>query len=218
MSKQTLAAMIVALAITPVSFAGDAPKPAAPAKAAAPAAPAKAEAPAAPTKAAASATPTALTAPTRPPEMAQLDFFLGTWSCTGKTFANPMGPEHATTATVHSAKAVGDMWVHISYDENKTAANPVPYHVGVYMGYDAGKKNFVEGCVDNFGGYCKQSGSGWNGDTMIFDGTADGSGQTLTVRDTFVKKGSNELTHTGETQGDDNKWAKNDEETCHKGK
>ena len=205
MSKHLLAALIAALAITPAaSFAADAAKPAAPAaKAAAPAAPAK---------------PAATTAPTHPPELAQLDFFQGTWSCTGKTFANPMGPEHATTANVHGTKSVGDMWLHISYDENKTAANPTPYHVGVYMGYDAGKKKFVEACVDNFGGYCTQSGSGWSGDTMVFEGTAEGSGQTFVVRDTFVKKGSNELTHTGEKQGADKQWAKTDEESCHKGK
>jgi hypothetical protein len=207
MSKHTLAAMIVALAITPVSlFAADAAKPAAPAKPATSAAPATPAAPAAPM------------AMKRPPELAQLDFFQGTWSCTGKAFASPMGPEHATSANVHGVKTVGDMWIHISYDENKTAANPVPYHVGVYMGYDAGKKNFVENCVDNFGGYCTQSSSGWNGDTMIFEGTANGSGQALGVRDTFVKKSANELTHTGDMQGDDKKWTKTDEETCHKGK
>ena len=213
MSKQLLAALIAALAIAPVAaFAADAAKPAAAAAKAAPAAPAKAAAPAAP------ATPAAPAAPARPPELAQLDFFQGTWSCTGTTFANPMGPEHATTATVHAGKAVGDRWVHVSYDENKTAANPNPYHVGVYMGYDSGAKKFVEGCVDNFGGYCTQSGSGWNGDTMVFEGTADGSGPTVEVRDTFVKKGSNELTHTGELQGENKLWSKTDEESCHKAK
>jgi hypothetical protein len=211
MSKHTLAALIAALAIAPVAaFAADAAKPAA--EAAKTAAPAKAVAPAAAEK------PAAPAASARPSELAQLDFFQGNWSCTGKTFANPMGPEHATTASVHGAKAVGDMWVHISYDENKTAANPTPYHVGVYMGYDSGKKKFVEGCVDNFGGYCTQSGSGWNGDTMVFEGTAEGSGPTVAVRDTFVKKGSGELTHTGEMQGENKQWSKTDEESCHKAK
>ena len=205
MSKHALAALIAALAFTPAAlFAAEAAKPAAPAAKAA--ASAAAEKPAAPTT------------PTRPPELAQLDFFQGNRSCTGKTFASPMGPEHATTATVHGTRAVGDMWLHISYDENKTAANPAPYHVGVYMGYDSGNKKFVEGCVDNFGGYCTLSSSGWNGDTMVFEGTADGSGPTVNVRDTFVKKGANEMTHTGEIQGENKQWSKTDEETCHKDK
>jgi len=152
-----------------------------------------------------------------PAEMAQLDFFVGTWNCTGKAFASPMGPEHATAATVHAVKAVGDRWVHITYDEKKTAANASPYHVGVYMGYDAGKKRFVEGCVDNFGGYCNQSSSGWNGDSLVFEGDANGSGQTFGARDTFTKKGAGQLTHSGEMQGADKQWTKTDEETCKKG-
>ena len=33
--------------------------------------------------------------PTSPPaELAQYDFFVGTWHCSGKAFATPMGPEH----------------------------------------------------------------------------------------------------------------------------
>jgi hypothetical protein len=38
------------------------------------------------------------------------------------------------------------------------------------------------------------------------------------VRDTFTKKGTNQVMHTGEMQGDDKQWVKTDEETCHKGK
>src|SRR5437868_1138296 len=103
--------------------------------------------------------PAAQPAPTAQPpsELTQLDYFVGDWTCSGTTFANPMGPEHATTAKVHGARAVGQAWVHITYDENKTAANPQPYHAGVYMGYDAAKKSFVSFCGDSFGGYCSES-------------------------------------------------------------
>jgi hypothetical protein len=156
--------------------------------------------------------------PSAPPELAQVAFFEGTWNCTGKTFANPMGPEHATEGSVHGVKGVGGMWMHINYDEKKTAANPMPYHVDVHMGFDAGTKKFVEVCVDNFGGYCTQSGSGWSGDMMKFEGTANGTGKAVGVRDTFTKKGTDQVTHTGEMQGDDKQWIKTDEETCHKGK
>ena len=160
----------------------------------------------------------ATSAPPMPAEMAQLDFFVGTWNCTGKAFASPMGPEHASAATVHAARAIGGRWIHVSYDENKTAANPMPFHAGVYMGYDAGKKSFVSGCVDNMGGYCTQSSPGWNGDAMVFEGTANADGKQFPARDTFTKKGTTELVHFAEMQGEDKAWMKRDEETCHTAK
>ena len=166
----------------------------------------------------AAAKDTAPAAPAMPTELKQLDFFLGTWHCTGKGFASPMGPEHATTATVHAAKAVGNRWVQLTYDENKTAANPEPFHAGIFWGYDSAMKTFVQGCYDSMGGYCAQTSSGWNGDTLVFEGMTHGSGEPAGVRDTFTKKGMNEVTHMGEMQGPDKKWMKLDEETCHKGK
>jgi len=156
--------------------------------------------------------------PRAPAEFAQLDFFVGTWHCSGKAFASPMGPEHATTASVNTAKAVDGHWLHVTYDEHKTAANPVPYHVGVYMGYDAGKKEFVQGCVDNMGGYCTENSQGWSGDTISFEGTGHGDGKTFGVRDNFTRKDANEFIHSGEMQGEDKKWMKLDEETCHRAK
>ncbi|HET7063371.1 MAG TPA: DUF1579 family protein [Rudaea sp.] len=156
--------------------------------------------------------------PSPPAELAQLDFFVGTWNCSGKAFATPMGPEHATTATVHAAKEVGGRWVRTNYDENKTAANPMPYHVVAHFGYDSAKKQFVNSCVDVFGGYCTTTSSGWNGDTMIFEGPVNGMPEPGSGRDTFTRKGANQLTHMGEMQGPDKKWIKTDEETCRKGK
>jgi len=153
-----------------------------------------------------------------PAELGQLDYFVGTWICSGKTEANPAGAEHATTATVRATRAVGGRWIHISYDENKTAANPMPYHAGVYIGYDAGRKQFVESCVDAMGGYCTQSSSGWSGDVMVFEGTANGMGEASGARDTFTRKAPNEISHQAEMQGADKKWVKTDEEHCHRGK
>ena len=195
MHKHILAAL-AALAISPlVSFAADAPA-----------------------KPAAAKPPEPAAAPPAPAELATLDFFVGTWNCTGKAFASPMGPEHETAATVHATKSVGDRWIHINYDENKTKINATPYHVGVYMGYDAGAKKFVQGCVDNMGGYCTQNSPGWNGDAMVFEGTANADGKQFPARDTFTKKGASELVHSAEMQGEDKAWMKMDEETCHKAK
>ncbi|HZP65883.1 MAG TPA: DUF1579 family protein [Rudaea sp.] len=196
MSKTVFAALVAALAMSPALFAADAKAPKAE--------PAKVDKPAA--------------APVRPAELAALDYFGGDWSCSGKAFASPMGPEHATTASVHAAWSVGNMWLHVDYDEKKSAANPQPYHVGVYMGYDAGKKEFVEGCVDGLGGYCTEASPGWNGDTLVFEGKANGGGQEYVARDTFVKKSATEFTHAGSMQDANKQWTDTDQETCRKGK
>ncbi len=157
-------------------------------------------------------------APAAPAELAQPDFFIGAWTCSGKTFATPMGPEHATTASVHTVKAVGNRWLHTTYDENKSASNPVPYHAAVYWSYDAGRKVFVQACVDAFGGYCQQTGPGWNGDVFAFEGSGYADGKQGMFRDTFTKKDASTLMHAGEMLGDDKKWIKLDEETCHRAK
>jgi len=157
-------------------------------------------------------------APAIPAEVAQVAYFVGTWHCSGKGFAMPMSPEHATTGTVHAAMAAGGRWLHTTYDEDKTAANPTPYHIGLYTGYDSAKKQFAQSSFDTMGGYATQTGTGWNGDVMVFEGSANGMPESMGVRDTFTKKGASEFMHTGEMQGADKKWMKTDEETCKKGK
>ena len=45
------------------------------------------------------------------PKKKELQPFVGTWQCTGTAFASPMGPEHATTATVTGAWILGGEWL-----------------------------------------------------------------------------------------------------------
>jgi len=154
-------------------------------------------------------------APTVPPaELSQLSFFTGNWKCTGRAFATPFGPEHTTTATVVGASVVGGWWQELKYDEAKSAANPVPVHASMMLGYDSEKKQFVAVCFDSFGMHCSQAAPSWVGDTLAFAGHSSmGDGKTG-VRDTFTKSGANGITHVGEMQGPDGAWMKLDEETC----
>ncbi len=150
------------------------------------------------------------------PEMAQLGYFAGSWHCSGKTFATPMGPEHATEGTAHGQMTLGGFRLVINYDETKTALNPMPYHVLQVMGWDAGAKAFDSACFDVFGGSCTQTSAGWKGDDLVFEGSAMMGGQKMGARDTFTKVSASELKHKGEMQGADGKWMMGDEETCHK--
>jgi hypothetical protein len=155
-------------------------------------------------------------APPKPPkELSQLSVFLGSWTCTGKGLATPMGPEHATEAKMGAMRALDGYWIVFHYDETKTAANPMPYHAAGFMGYDAGEKVFVERCHDNYGSFCNQTSKGWVGDVLTFEGPGTMDGQKMAFRDIFTKKGA-DLVHAGEAQGPDGKWMKTDEETCTK--
>lgn len=150
------------------------------------------------------------------PEMSQLAYFAGTWNCSGKTFATPMGPEHATTGVARGQMSLGGFRLVINYDETKTAANPMPFHVLQVIGWDAGQKAFDSVCFDAFGGSCAQTSPGWKGDALVFEGSANMGGQKMGARDTFTKVSANELKHMGEMQGPDGKWMTGDEETCHR--
>jgi hypothetical protein len=157
-----------------------------------------------------------MAAPKPPQEMSQLSYFLGNWTCTGKTFATPFGPEHPTEATVHFVHALGGFWDAFHYDETKTASNPMPYSAGGFWGYDPGDKVFVERCQDNMGGWCQTTSKGWVGDVLTFEGPGSMGGQKMGMRDIFTKKSATEVVHAGEMQGPDGKWMRTDEETCKK--
>jgi hypothetical protein len=152
-----------------------------------------------------------------PAELSQLSSFVGNWQCTGQLFPRESRKGHATEAAGHASKAVDGRWIQFSYEERKTAANPTPYHVTGYMGYDASKKQFVQTIVDNYGTYGPSFSQGWKGDTMMFEGTSEANGKPILGRDYFVRKGQHAFVHFSEAQAADGKWLKPDEETCNLG-
>jgi len=81
----------------------------------------------------------------------QLDRFVGDGTCTGNVMAMDKQPGHATVGKFHGEKILDGHWVVIHYDEDKTAANPKPFSVVQYIGYDKAKKQFVAVAFDNSG-------------------------------------------------------------------
>jgi hypothetical protein len=150
------------------------------------------------------------------PEMSQLAYLAGSWSCSGKAFASPFGPEHPSEGVAHVKTSLNGFWYELHYDEAKSASNPLPYHITQLMGYDPGQKVFLAHCFDMMGAACSETSPGWKGDTLAFEGTSLTMGQKTGVRDSFTKLTASELKHHGEIQGPDGKWAPTDEETCHR--
>ena len=147
------------------------------------------------------------------PKLKELQWFAGIWQCTGTAFASPMGPEHATKATVNASWILGGVWLEARYTEVKTPKNPHPYDVRAFWGYDEQPKAFVAGTVDNMGSYSTAQSPGGAGDKLIFTGPMHGGGMSANARDIFTKVSKNEFTHEGEME-DKGKWVKLDKETC----
>ncbi len=149
-----------------------------------------------------------------PSRIDQFSSFLGDGTCTGNVMAMGDRPAHATNARLHGEKILDGSWVVIHYDESRTAANPKPFHIVQYFGYDPMKKQYVAVNFDNADpGYTTGTSTGWEGDTSTFDETSATSGMTL--RDSFTRSGPKEVMHTGTIQDKTKRWVKTDEETCH---
>lgn len=149
-----------------------------------------------------------------PSRIDQFNGFLGNATCTGNVMAMGKRPARATTARLHGEKTVDGNWIVIHYDEQQTAANPKPYHIAQYFGYDPVKKQFVAVSFDNSGSsYGTGTSTGWKDNTITFDETSAMDGATM--RDNFTRNGPKEVMHTGTIQDKTKKWVKTDEETCH---
>ena len=145
---------------------------------------------------------------------ANLQPIAGSWKCTGIAFANEMGPEHPTQATVNTAWILNDKWLRVDYKEMKTAKNAHPVAAELLMTYNEAEKKIASGCIDNMGGYCTEEAPGWNGDKLELNGQGNFGGKTMKVRDTFTK-GKGWVKHAGEMEAD-GKWVKVSDETCKK--
>ena len=147
------------------------------------------------------------------PKLKEVKFFVGTWQCTGITFASPMGPEHPTKATVNGSWTFGGAWLEIHYAEVKTAKNTHPFELRAFWGYDEEPKAFVSDTVDNMGSYSIGQSPGWEGDKLIFTGPMHGGGMTMKARDIFTRVGTSQVDHEGEFE-ENGTWKKLDKEVC----
>jgi len=153
--------------------------------------------------------------PTPAPELAQLGYFLGTWKCDGRVPATPMGPAHQSRSTVTIRPDLNGFWHTGTVREEKSADNAHPIYGMFHETYDSAKKRFLLLWVDNYGGWATETTRGWDGDKIVWEGEGTLGGQTLLGRDTFVKKGEGQMSHTAEMSMN-GQWMTMSEELCKK--
>ena len=146
------------------------------------------------------------------PEMSQLAFFEGSWTCQGKMNASPMGPAGEMQSTADIKKDLGGFFQ--SGMIKATMKGMPPMDGRFHVTYDPGGKQFVMFWVDNMGGWAQNTSSGWKGDTMVYSGESHMGPQKMQTRDTFTR-GTGTMKHMWEAQMD-GKWMTLGEETCKK--
>ena len=158
--------------------------------------------------------PTPMGPPKPNPALEQeLKFFAGDWQCAGTGYVEAKG--HPTSAKVHAAWELNNFFLGVRYEEQQTEVNPMPVTAVEHWGYGDELKKLVAGQVDSMGGYGTQATAGWEGDRLVWVGDYHWMGTKMPSRDTFVRRGANELTHLGELQAK-GAWTKLDEETCYR--
>lgn len=145
----------------------------------------------------------------RPAEMAQTDFFLGTWDCDVHRFPGPMG-EKRYKGTIVTKPDLGGRWTSIRNTSDEASV------VG-YSGYDAVTKTYVRVAFDSKGGIEKKSSPGWSGDEWVFTGTTTvmAMGKEVPLRHTLTRRGDREFYSKYELQFGP-QWIPVREETCKK--
>jgi hypothetical protein len=154
-------------------------------------------------------------APKPAPEMSQLKYFAGSWTCSGNAPASPFGPAHQTKTSIMLKSDLDGFWYAGTVTEMKTASNTHPVKGMLHFGYDATAKKFVQVWVDNFGSWSAEMSPGWQGDTLVWTGDQTIMGEKATARDTLVKKSDTEFTHKFELNMK-GQWSPIVDETCKK--
>lgn len=139
--------------------------------------------------------------------------FVGNAICAG----TPKGSGPADTGRYHAEKALDGHWVVVHYRQDRSAANPNPFEVVQYFGYDPVKKRYLTVMVGNGAGvHGVGFSSGWKGNSITFDDVEWSRGKSHPSRETFTTGGSGLSGYTAWSRDTQGKWIKAYEETCHK--
>jgi hypothetical protein len=126
------------------------------------------------------------------PELAQMAFYVGSWSCKGTTFATATDPEEHWDATVEVAPEVDGSWLSV------VMKGPGDNITAEHKGYDRDKKQFVHLGVSPAGSWFVLTSPGWDASHMSFRST-DAADPDVT---TFTKLSDTQYSHAVATATD----------------
>ncbi|HJU25277.1 MAG TPA: hypothetical protein VJ722_01255 [Rhodanobacteraceae bacterium] len=140
--------------------------------------------------------------------------FVGDGVCTGAMVAGKNAGS-ATSGRFQAAKTLDGHWIEIRYEQDASAANPKPFKVTQYLGYDHASRQFTTVMLGNGDGvYSVGKSRGWEGDSITFEEVEMARGPAGHTREQFTTVGSGMSGYTAWFRDKGGKWIKADEEHC----
>jgi uncharacterized protein DUF1579 len=151
-----------------------------------------------------------------PPELAALDYFVGTWSCDGLLEATADGPARKIKGSMICRWELGKFYLSIAEDGEQTLAFPRRRQSRAYWGYDSVAKVYTCAVFFYGGGRIIGTSPGWHGDTLTFAGAMVTGGAQVPMRHSLIRRSDEDLVVRVEVVEPDGSLTKRLEETCHR--
>ncbi len=137
------------------------------------------------------------------PSVADLEFFLGRWSCAGRFVRSGKAIE----ADLSFEKVLEGKWILFHHDDRA----PFSYHALAEWGWSEGDHEYVATIQDSTGGLRLFRSSGWSGRHLTWNGSAIGS--KVDQQFEFERRTDSEfnVSYSGLTEG---KWIVVDSSVC----
>jgi hypothetical protein len=133
-------------------------------------------------------------APKAAPELGQIRFFEGQWTCEAKMASPTGGPMHPVTIKLTAKLQPDRFWIAVHTAEQKSKEHPLPHESNGYWGYDANARQFLRLMVGSFGDWESATSVGWAGDELTWSGEINNlDGRNVRFRHTVTKGGPREF-------------------------
>ena len=149
-----------------------------------------------------------------PAELEALDYFVGSWSCTGHVEAGPDGPARDTRGTMICRWELGKFHLGVADDDELTLAQPRRRQARAFWSYDASAKLYTCAAFYFGGGRFTGTSGGWRRDQLTFAGELTIGGERVAMQQMFTSRNDSELIIRVDVSGPDAELTKRLEQTC----
>jgi hypothetical protein len=152
--------------------------------------------------------------PASPPELKGLDYFRGTWVCTGVIEPTPTSAAHLTRGKAVYKWDLGNFFQSFTNQDDRTLDDPTPRWNRGFLGYDAEAKEFSLGIFFVGGARVTATSPGWAGNVLTFVGELMLDGKRIPTNRVITRKTDTEYFAVVENRGADGNMTKVFHEKC----